>query len=92
MEKGWAASGQVPARLSVQAELDPANYPSNIIIGKTMAEYGTLDWPSPAILELFTAIDPELSAALNNQKSAKQALDDAAARMQQALDRVAAGG
>jgi len=91
-QKGWAASGQVPARLSVQAELDPANYPSNIIIGKTMAEYGTLDWPSPAILELFTAIDPELSAALNNQKSAKQALDDAAARMQQALDRVAAGG
>jgi ABC-type glycerol-3-phosphate transport system substrate-binding protein len=87
-QKGWAASGQVPARLSVQAALDPVNYPSNIIIGKTMAAYGTLDWPTPAILEMFTAIDPELDAALNGQKTAKQALDDAAARMQQALDRV----
>jgi ABC-type glycerol-3-phosphate transport system substrate-binding protein len=89
---GWAASGQVPARLSVQAKLDPVNYPSNIIIGKTMAEYGILDWPSPVITELFTAIDPELSAALNGQKSAQQALDDAASRMQAALDRVNAGG
>ncbi|MHB8627573.1 MAG: ABC transporter substrate-binding protein [Aggregatilineales bacterium] len=84
---GWAASGQVPARLSVQAALDPTNYPSNIIIGKTMAAYGTLDWSTPAILEMFDAIDPELSAALNNQKTAKQALDDAAKRMQSALDR-----
>jgi len=91
-QKGWAASGQVPARLSVQADLDPVNYPSNIIIGKTMAAYGTLDWSSPALLELFTAIDPELSAALNGQKTAKQALDDATARIQQAVDRVAAGG
>jgi len=87
-QKGWAASGQVPARLSVQASLDPTNYPSNIIIGKTMAAYGTLDWQTPAILEMFTAIDPELNAALNGQETAKQALDNAAARMQQALDRV----
>ncbi len=86
---GWAASGQVPARLSVQAQLDPVNYPSNIVIGKTMAAYGTLDWQTPAILDMFTAIDPELSAALNGQETAKQALDNAAARMQQALDRSA---
>jgi ABC-type glycerol-3-phosphate transport system substrate-binding protein len=83
----WAASGQVPARLSVQAALDPENYPSNILLGKTMAEYGVLDWPTTAMTDMFTAIDPELSAALNGQKSAQQALDDAAARMQQALDR-----
>jgi ABC-type glycerol-3-phosphate transport system substrate-binding protein len=83
----WAASGQVPARLSVQAALDPVNYPSNIIIGKTMAEYGILDWSTTAMTDMFTAIDPELSAALNGQKTAKQALDDAASRMQQALDR-----
>jgi ABC-type glycerol-3-phosphate transport system substrate-binding protein len=91
-QKGWAASGQVPARLSVQADLDPATYSSNIIIGKTMAAYGTLDWSSPVLLDFFTSIDPELSAALNNQKTAKQALDDAAARMQEALDRAASGG
>src|SRR5258708_7296568 len=84
---GWAASGQVPARLSVQKALDATHYPSNIIIGKTMAAYGVLDWSTPAILEMFTAVDPELDAALNGQKTPKQALDDAAARMQQALDR-----
>jgi len=87
-QKGWAASGQVPARLSVQAALDPTNYPSNIIIGKTMAAYGTLDWQTPAVLDMFSAIDPELSAALNGQETAKQALDNAAARMQAAQDRV----
>lgn len=90
-QKGWAASGQVPARLSVQAELDPATYPSNIILGQGMAEYGVLDYGSTAIQEMYAALDPELSAALNNQKTAQQALDDAAARMQQALDRAATG-
>lgn len=83
----WAASGQVPARLSAQAALDPVNYPSNILLGKSLAEYGILDWSTTAMTDMFAAIDPELSAALNGQKTAKQALDDAAARMQQALDR-----
>lgn len=85
----WAASGQVPARLSAQAALDPVNYPSNILLGKSLAEYGILDWPTTAMTDMFAAIDPELSAALNGQKTAQQALDDAAARMQQALDRAA---
>ncbi len=91
-QKTWAASGQVPARLSTQAELDPANYPSNILLGKTMAEYGVLDYASTAIQEMYAALDPEISAALNGQKPAQQALDDAASRMQQALDRANAGG
>jgi ABC-type glycerol-3-phosphate transport system substrate-binding protein len=83
----WAASGQVPARLSAQAELDPEVYPSNIILGETFGAYGILDYQSVAIQEMYAALDPELSAALNGQKSAQQALDDAAARMQQVLDR-----
>ena len=90
-QKDWAASGQVPARLSVQAELDPENYPSNILLGKGMAEYGVLDYGSTAIQEMYAALDPELSAALNDQKTAQQALDDAASKMQQALDRAATG-
>lgn len=90
-QKGWAASGQVPARLSVQKELDPQTYPSNIVLGKGMAEYGVLDYGSTAIQEMYAALDPELSAALNGQKTAQQALDDAASRMQQALDRANAG-
>lgn len=37
--------------------------------------------------ELYSALDPEIDAALNNTKSAKQALDDAAQRMQEVLNR-----
>jgi ABC-type glycerol-3-phosphate transport system substrate-binding protein len=36
---------------------------------------------------MYAALDPELNAALNGQKTAQQALDDAAERMQQVLDR-----
>lgn len=88
----WAASGQVPARISAQAALDPENYPSNILIGQTFQEYGVMEPASTAILELQQAIDPEILAALNGQKSPQQALDDAAARQQQVLDRINAGG
>lgn len=83
----WAASGQVPARLSAQAALDPETYPTNIVLGATFGEYGVLDIQHTAVQELYTALDPELSAALNGQKTAQQALDDANARMQQILDR-----
>jgi ABC-type glycerol-3-phosphate transport system substrate-binding protein len=83
----WAASGQVPARLSAQAALDPENYPSNIILGETFGAYGVQDIQHVAVQEMYAALDPELSAALNNQKTAEQALNDAAARMQQVLDR-----
>jgi ABC-type glycerol-3-phosphate transport system substrate-binding protein len=84
---GWAASGQVPARLSAQAALDPVNYPSNILLGQTFGEYGVLDAASTVVQELYTSLDAELSAALNNLKTVDQALDDAAVFMQQALDR-----
>lgn len=83
----WAASGQVPARLSAQAELDPENYPSNILLGSTFTEYGILDTQHIALQELYAALDPELNAALNGQKDAATALNDAAARMQPVLDR-----
>lgn len=83
----WAASGQVPARLSAQAELDPENYPSNILLGQTFGEYGVLDYGSVAIQEMYAALDPELDEALNGLKTAEDALNDAAARMQAVLDR-----
>lgn len=83
----WAASGQVPALLSAQAALDPENYPSNILLGDTFSAYGVLDYPSIAIQEMYAALDPELNAALNNLKTPEEALNDAAARMQQVLDR-----
>ena len=83
----WAASGQVPARISAQEQLDPENYPSNILLGQTFGEYGVLDANSVAIQELYAALDPELDAALNDLKTVEQALNDAAERMQQVLDR-----
>lgn len=83
----WAASGQVPARISAQAALDAESYPSNILIGATFQEYGRMEPQCQVILELQAAIDPELNSALNDLKPVQQALDDAAARMQQILDR-----
>ena len=83
----WAGSGQVPARISAQAALSPDNYPSNILLGQSFTDYGILDYQSTAIQEMYAALDPELDSALNNLKSVEDALNDAAARMQQALDR-----
>lgn len=88
-EVDWAASGQVPARLSAQAALDPTNYPSNILLGKTFSEYGVTDPRTTVTQELLTDLDAELQNALNGIKDPKTALDDAAALMQQALDRAA---
>ncbi len=86
-EVGWAASGQVPARLSAQAALDPVNYPSNILLGQTFTDYGVNDPATTVTQELLVDLDAELQNALNGIKEPKQALDDAAALMQQVLDR-----
>ena len=86
-QMAWAGSGQVPASLGAQAKLNEKDYPSNIVFGKSFSEYGFIDYVSTITQELYAALDPELDAALNNTKSAKQAMDDAAARMQEVLDR-----
>ena len=83
----WAASGQVPARLSAQAELDPENYPSNILLGQTAEEYGVQDPKSTVTQEMLTYLGAELGNALNDIKSPEDALNDAAELMQDALDR-----
>ncbi len=83
----WAASGQVPARLSAQAELDPENYSSNILLGQGFSEYGVIDPKSTVVQEMYTHLDAELSNALNGLKTPEEALNDAAELMQEALDR-----
>ncbi len=84
----WALSGQVPALLSVQASLDPENFPSNIVMGASFADHGVLDFSSTVTAELYrVGLEPELNAALNGQKTVEQALNDAAERMQAILDR-----
>ncbi len=84
----WATSGQVPALLSVQASLDAENFPSNIVLGASFSDYGFLDFTSTVTQEMYQiGLDPELDAALNNQKTVEEALNDAAERMQTILDR-----
>jgi multiple sugar transport system substrate-binding protein len=83
----WAASGQVPARISAQEALDPENYPSNILLGGTFSAYGIQDPRTTVTQELLTLMDAGLQEALNGIKPADQALNDAAALMQEALDR-----
>ncbi|MFN8528143.1 MAG: ABC transporter substrate-binding protein [Anaerolineae bacterium] len=83
----WASSGQVPARLSAQAALDPATYPSNILLGGTFSAYGVQDPRTTVTQELLTLLDVGLQEALNGIKPADQALNDAAVLMQEALDR-----
>ena len=83
----WASSGQVPARLSAQAALDPEVYPSNILLGSGFSEYGIQDPRTTVTQELLTLLDVGLQEALNGIKPADQALNDAAALMQEALNR-----
>ncbi len=83
----WAQSGHVPARISHQGKLDVKTYPSNITFGKTFQEYGTFEPQNENITEIENALDPELAAALNNQKTVDQALNDANTRIQTVLDR-----
>ncbi len=83
----WAASGQVPARLSAQAALDPENYPSNILLGQSFSEYGVQDPKTTVTQEILGYLDAELQNALNGLKDPETALNDAAELMQEALDR-----
>jgi ABC-type glycerol-3-phosphate transport system substrate-binding protein len=83
----WASSGQVPARLSAQAQLDPENYPSNILLGQTFSAYGIQDPRTTVTQELLSLMDAGMQEALNGIKPYDQALNDAAELMQEALDR-----
>jgi multiple sugar transport system substrate-binding protein len=84
----WADAGHVPARISVQEKLDPKVYVSNVVFGKSFQDFGVfVDPQNPNVSELTNAYDPEITAAMSGQKTVKQALDDAAKRMQAVLDR-----
>ncbi|MCK6578365.1 MAG: ABC transporter substrate-binding protein [Anaerolineae bacterium] len=83
----WASSGQVPARLSAQAALNPEEFPSNILLGQTFSAYGIQDPRTTVTQELLSLMDASLQEALNGIKPADQALNEAAELMQEALDR-----
>lgn len=83
----WASSGQIPARLSAQEQLDPEVYPSNIVFAQGFNEFGKFDVQTPAIVEITSALDPEIDAVLNGQKTVEEGLNAAAERIQAILDR-----
>ena len=83
----WAASGQVPARLSAQKLLNMEEYPSNILLGQHFAEYGVQDPRNPVTQELLGFLGIALGEALNGMKTPEDALNEAATLMQEALDR-----
>jgi ABC-type glycerol-3-phosphate transport system substrate-binding protein len=83
----WAATGQTPSRYSAREALDPEVYGATILAGEGFAAYGVMDPKTPAYQEMVAQLDAEINGALNNLKPVQQALDDAAARMQEILDR-----
>ncbi len=83
----WAESGQIPARLSSQAKLDPAIYPSNVVYAGAFNAFGHFDAQTPARTEIMSALDPELDAALNGLKTPEEALNAAAQRINAILSR-----
>ena len=83
----WAESGQIPARLSSQTAMDPEVYPSNIVFAEGFNEFGKFDVQTPAIVEITSALDPEIDAVLAGQKSVEEGLNAAAERIQAILDR-----
>jgi ABC-type glycerol-3-phosphate transport system substrate-binding protein len=83
----WAESGQIPARLSQQEELDPETYPSNIVFAGAFNEFGVFDRYTTATPEIESALNAEIIAVLTNQKTVEQGLNDANARIQTILDR-----
>ena len=65
----------------------PENYPSNILLGADLHRLRCSGTPQTTVTqELLTLLDADLQNALNDIKPADQALNDAAALMQEALD------
>lgn len=85
--KTWATSGQIPARLSVQQ--DPAV--QGIWSVKAAAEefntIGVTETPHKAFIELQTAWEASVGAALTNATPVEQALQEGSAAVQSILDR-----
>lgn len=83
----WATSGQVPAKLDVQASLDPAEYPSVIMAANQFNEIGKTAEPHKAFIEIQTAWETAVSAIMADTVDTQTALDEANAQIQAILDR-----
>jgi ABC-type glycerol-3-phosphate transport system substrate-binding protein len=85
--KTWATSGQIPARLSVQQDPEVQAIWSVKAASEAFAKQGYTETPHPAFIELQTAWETAVGAALANTTPVKEALDGGNAAIQAILDR-----
>lgn len=85
----WASSGQVPARFSVQEQLDPEADRAVIVFANSFKEQGRLETPHPGKDEIAASWEPEIGGSWDNVSPVDQALQTANGRVQDVLDRFA---
>lgn len=85
--KTWATSGQIPARLTVQKDPAVQEIWSVKAAAEAFGKQGYTETPHKAFVELQTAWETAVSAALANTTPLKEALDQGNAAIQAILDR-----
>jgi ABC-type glycerol-3-phosphate transport system substrate-binding protein len=85
--KTWATSGQIPARLSVQKDPDVQAIWSVKAAAEAFNKQGFTEAAHPAFIELQTAWETAVGAALSNTEPLKEALDKGNDAIQAILDR-----
>lgn len=85
--KTWATSGQIPARLSVQNDPDVQAIWSVKSAAENFNAYGKPDVPHKAFIEIQTAWEAAVSAAVSNTQPIEEAMNDGTAAIQAILDR-----
>lgn len=85
--KTWATSGQIPARLSVQKDPDVQKIWSVKAAAAAFNKQGHTEVPHKAFIELQTAWETAVGAALANTTPLKEALDGGNSAIQAILDR-----
>lgn len=83
----WATSGQIPARLSVQKKDSVQSIWSVKGASEAFAKQGYTETPHKAFIELQTAWETAVGAAMSNTEPLKDALDKGNAAIQAILDR-----
>ena len=84
----WATSGQIPARLSVQNLPEVQDIWSVKSAAANFNEYGQTDVPHVAFIEIQTAWEAAVSAAVADTQPIEEALNDGNTTIQAILDRV----
>jgi ABC-type glycerol-3-phosphate transport system substrate-binding protein len=85
--KTWATSGQIPARLSVQQDPEVQSIWSVKSAAENFNNYGQTDVPHKAFIEIQTAWEAAISAAVANTTPLEQAMQEGNDAIQAILDR-----